>query len=308
MRPRAILFLLPALLLATGESLTADEPPGAGEWESLFDGKSSAGWSGKDGAQFPSDYWVVEDSCLRTVPARAGRDLFTARTFRNFELSLEWKVSPAGNSGVFYNLYDQPMSPRMLEWYSRPLRRAVLEYLGAMTALVVGLFLARRSPAARRLVVVLMLAVTGVAVYAATQFWQVWRSIQATAVGLEMQVLDDERHPDGARGPLYRAGALYDLVPAAPGAVRPAGEWNQARVLVQGPHVEHWLNGVKVVEYELGSPDLMARVANSKYREVPGYGTKRESAIALQHHHDAVWFRNIRIRSLASRPVESSSR
>ncbi len=298
MRPRSVLLPLLAVLLATGGSLAADESAAAGEWESLFDGKSAAGWSGKDGAEFPRDYWMIEDGSLRTAPARAGRDIFTTRKFRDLELSLEWKVSPAGNSGVFYNLYDQPMSPRMLEWYTRPLRRAVLEYLGAMTALVVALFLARRSRAASRLVVVLMLAVTGVAAYAATQFWQVWRAIQATAVGLEMQVLDDERHPDGQRGPLYRAGALYDLVPAAPGAVRPAGEWNQARVVVQGPHVEHWLNGVKVLEYELGSPDLMARVANSKYREVAGYGAKRESPIALQHHHDAVWFRCIRVRRL----------
>src|SRR5690606_19356342 len=82
--------------------------------------------------------------------------------------------------------------------------------------------------------------------------------------GPEMQILDDAGHADG-RDPLTSAGANYALHPAPRGVVRPAGEWNEARILADGDHVEHWLNGVKVVEYALGSPDWQARVAASKF-------------------------------------------
>lgn len=113
----------------------------------------------------------------------------------------------------------------------------------------------------------------------------------------EMQVLDDERHPDG-RDPLTSAGANYGLHPAPRGIVRPAGEWNHARILVDGNRVEHWLNGQKIVEYELHSDDWKQRVAASKFNEWPLYGTAAEGHIGLQDHGDWVAFRNIRIRVL----------
>jgi hypothetical protein len=115
--------------------------------------------------------------------------------------------------------------------------------------------------------------------------------------GPEMQVLDDARHPDG-RSRLTAAGAAYGLYPAPAGVVKPAGEWNQVRIVVKGGHVEHWLNGRKVVEYELWSPDWKARVANSKFAQWPSYGLAKKGHIALQDHGDRVAYRNIRVRAL----------
>lgn len=113
----------------------------------------------------------------------------------------------------------------------------------------------------------------------------------------EMQVLDDARHEDG-KSPLTSAGALYDLIPAPRGIVRPAGQWNEARIVVNGDHTEHWLNGVKLLEYEWGSPDWNDRVAKSKFRAMPLYGRATKGNIGLQDHGDRVSFRNIRIRVL----------
>jgi hypothetical protein len=115
--------------------------------------------------------------------------------------------------------------------------------------------------------------------------------------GPEMQVLDDAGHPDG-RSPLTSAGALYGIYPATPGVVRPAGEWNSVRLVLNGNHVEHWLNGVKVVEAELGSPDWEARVKRSKFGEMPRYGRNASGHIGLQDHGDRVAYRNIKIRAL----------
>lgn len=115
--------------------------------------------------------------------------------------------------------------------------------------------------------------------------------------GPEMQVLDDARHADG-RSPLTSAGACFALYPAAPGAVKPAGEWNAVRLVVAGPRVEHWLNGVLVTAYELWSEDWNARVRGSKFADWPGFGAATRGHIALQDHGDRVAYRNIRIRPL----------
>jgi hypothetical protein len=128
-------------------------------------------------------------------------------------------------------------------------------------------------------------------------FFHVTEDAGATyETGPEMQVLDDAGHADG-RSRLTAAGSNFALHPAPPGVVRPAGEWNHARIVVQGAHVEHWLNGVKVVEYELWSPDWEARVKASKFAQWPGYGRARTGHIALQDHGDRVAYRSIKIRT-----------
>lgn len=131
--------------------------------------------------------------------------------------------------------------------------------------------------------------------YRATEDYEnVWESAP------EMQVLDDARHADG-QNPLTSAGANYALYPAEVDAVRPVGEWNRVRIVARGNHIEHWLNGEKVVEYELGSPDWQERVAASKFASMPGYGRAVRGHIALQDHGDPVWYRDIRIRPLDGR-------
>lgn len=195
-------------------------------WRLLFDGESTEGWRGYMRDDMP-DGWRVEDGTL-TRAAAAG-DIVTVERFGDFELSLEWKVEPGGNSGVLYRAIEGP------EYV----------YHGAP----------------------------------------------------EMQVLDDAGHADG-QSPLTSAGSNYGLHPAPRGVVNPAGEWNRARILVDGRHVEHWLNGQKVVEYELGSEDWERRVADSKFAQWPEYGRADEGHIALQDHGDRVWFRNVKLREI----------
>jgi hypothetical protein len=115
--------------------------------------------------------------------------------------------------------------------------------------------------------------------------------------GPEMQVLDDANNPEG-KDPLVSAGANYGLYPAARGHVKPAGEWNDVRIVVKGPHVEHWLNSAKVVSYELGSDDWKARVADSKFKQWPRFGLNRSGHIALQDHEFRVAYRSIRLKAL----------
>lgn len=196
-------------------------------WTLLFDGTSMQGWRGYGKTAMPDSGWSVVDGAI-TRTAQGG-DIVTTDAYRNFELALEWKVPPGGNSGVFYRALESadPI------YYSAP----------------------------------------------------------------EMQVLDDERHADG-KNPLTSAGAAYGLYAPPRGVVKPAGEWNAARLVVRGDSVEHWLNGQRVVAYQLGSADWKAKVAASKFNEWKAYGTGKEGRIGLQDHGDRVQFRSIRLRVL----------
>jgi len=112
----------------------------------------------------------------------------------------------------------------------------------------------------------------------------------------EYQVIDNA-YPEPLKN-VQLAGANYDLHPPSRDATRPIGSWNQTRILVNGSHVEHWLNGVKVVEYELWSDDWEQRVKASKFKDYPRYARARRGHIGLQDHGDRVAFRNIRIREI----------
>lgn len=212
----------PATQEAPVNSLT-DEERAIG-WELLFDGESLNGWRGYNRSDLPGGWDAVDGTLARTGP---GGDIITDREFEDFELRLEWRLEPGGNSGIFYRAAEGE------EWvyHSAP----------------------------------------------------------------EYQVLDDERHPDG-QSPLTSAGANYGLHAARRGVVRPVGEWNEARIVVEGDRVQHWLNGMLVVEYELGSPAWQALVDASKFSQWPAYGQADRGHIGLQDHGDPVWYRNIKIR------------
>jgi hypothetical protein len=219
-------FLLPGLVVLLAGAI------GAAAAEStprvLFDGKSTDAWRGYKREAFPEKGWAVESGALKTVVGGDRVDLVTKETFQDFDLSLEWKVSPGGNSGVMYDVAE-----------SEP---------------------------------------------------------QSYFTGPEMQVLDDSVHKDG-KEPKTSAGSLYALIAPGEGKVlKPVGEWNVARLVKKGAHVEHWLNGKKLLEYELGSPALAALIAESKFKAWPKFGKEGKGHIVLQHHGEEVWFRNITVK------------
>jgi hypothetical protein len=115
--------------------------------------------------------------------------------------------------------------------------------------------------------------------------------------GPEMQILDDDAHRDGGN-PKTAVGANYALHPPTRPMAKPVGEWNTLRLRVEGDHVQHWLNGEKVVDYRLWTDEWRALVAGSKFAQWPGYGMKKRGHVALQDHGNPVWFRNVKIRRL----------
>jgi len=122
------------------------------------------------------------------------------------------------------------------------------------------------------------------------------------ALGFEYQVLDDVLHPDNTIAS-HRAGSLYDILEASTlKRLRPVGEWNSARIVLVGDHGEHWLNGAKVVEFDLGTPRIDSLLQRSKYKPIPGFAERRRGHIILQDHGDEVHFRSIKIREVSPAP------
>jgi 3-keto-disaccharide hydrolase len=122
-----------------------------------------------------------------------------------------------------------------------------------------------------------------------------------SAIGHEYQIIDDEKHADAKIGGHRQTAAFYDVLPAANRPIKPAGEFNQSRVVVNGRHVEHWLNGTRVLQYELGSPAVQAAIEKSKFKGIERFGKPQKGHILLQDHGDRVWFRTIRIKPTTPR-------
>ena len=123
-----------------------------------------------------------------------------------------------------------------------------------------------------------------------------------SAIGHEYQLIDEEREPDAKQGNGKRvSGAVYDVLKPTSVATKPPGEINYSRILVRGNHVEHWLNGEKVLDYQCGSDAMKAAVADSKFKNTPGFGDKIKGHILLQDHHSEVWFRNVKVRELTAK-------
>lgn len=118
--------------------------------------------------------------------------------------------------------------------------------------------------------------------------------------GLEVQILDNENHPDANMGVNgnRKAGSLYDLIPAEPQNANPYGEWNSVQIISQGAKVEHWQNGEKVLEFERWTPEWFEMLRNSKFLEHPEFGAMQEGHLGLQDHGDVVKFRNIKVKEL----------
>jgi hypothetical protein len=216
-------------------------------WRLLFDGKTFNGWRGLGRDHVPYGLWVIENGLIKKVntgdvkklpdgrPVEGG-DLMTNDTFENFELSFEWKINKAGNSGLKYNVSEE-MAAQNGSKYS--------------------------------------------------------------ALGFEYQLLDDgAENYKGKLIPSQYSGSLYDLLPPKNVVLKPIGEFNSSRILVNGNHVEHWLNGNKVVEYEFGSKELIEAFKVSKFSKIQGFLDHRKAHIVLQNHNDESWFRNIKIREI----------
>ncbi len=119
-----------------------------------------------------------------------------------------------------------------------------------------------------------------------------------SAPGHEYQMVDDTTMPN----PKHKTATFYDVLPVqVPSKSRPVGEWNQSRLIIQGNHIEHWLNGEKVLTYELGSVEVKAALAQSKFKDAPGFGAKIKGHLLLTNHKDEAWYRNLRLRELPAK-------
>ena len=245
MRKIAFAFLTLALCLsscgsketAKDNSLTRKEKKAG--WALLWDGKTTEGWRGAKLDEFPESGWVVEDGVLKVLAGNGGEstnggDIITTRTYKNFILKVDFKITEGANSGIKY-FVDPTLNK------------------GA-----------------------------------------------GSAIGCEFQILDDLRHPDAKLGVKGNRtlGSLYDLIPAPEDKPFDINAWNTATVIVEGSHVEHWLNDVKLLEYERNNQEWDALVAYSKYKDWPNFGNYEEGYILLQDHGNEVWFKNIKIKEL----------
>jgi len=209
-------------------------------WTMLWDGKTTNGWRGARLDHFPESGWVIENGVLTVLESgggesKAGGDIITVDKYSDFELKLDFKLTPGANSGIKYFVDPELNKGR------------------------------------------------------------------GSSIGLEYQLLDDQLHKDaklGSHEGSRTLASLYDLIKAENKHPNPIGEWNHARIVSKGNHVEHWLNGVKVIEYERKTPEFRQLIKESKYKKWPGFGEWTQGHILLQDHGNTVSFKNIMIKEL----------
>jgi hypothetical protein len=218
---------LPILMALAIGIAGAQDSSTMSKWRTLTGDDARNHWRGWKSEGFPAG-WKIEGNVLSKQDEV--EDLISTKTFGDFEVEFDWKVSKGGNAGFFY--------------------RGTREYDYI--------------------------------------YWS----------APEYQLLDDAHHPDG-RNRLSSAAAAYALYAAPAGVVKPADGWNTTRIVVNGAHVEHWLNGQKVVVYELWSPDWKTKVAKSKFAKYPRYGLAKQGHLGIQGDHAGdLAIRNLRIRAL----------
>jgi hypothetical protein len=248
---------------AADNQLTAEEKSAG--WKLMFDGKTYAGWEDPTKKVPPSNAFTIEDGCIKSLPhPNIDEDLFTKALYRDFEMEFDWKISPGGNSGVKYRIQD-----RVLLDDEKPGQKFEDRANGSMTH-------RRKDRPAKG---------------------------QEYVIGFEYQVLDNAKNPDARRGTNHQAGALYDMISPSKDATKPVGEFNHSRLVVKGDSVEHWLNGVKVVDGSLNAPEVAKGTGarwgtDSQIYDLLVKHPKKDCQISIQNHSSDAWFKNIKIRKL----------
>jgi opacity protein-like surface antigen len=248
---------------AADNQLTAAEKQAG--WQLMFDGKTYAGWEDPTKKAPPDNGFTIEDGCLKSLPHQTlNQDLFTTARYGDFEMEFDWKISPGGNSGVKYRIQDRVMLDD-----EKPGQKFEDRVNTTMTH--------RRTDRPAK--------------------------GQEYVVGFEYQVLDNEKNPDARRGTNHQAGALYDMLSPLKDATKPVGEFNHSRLVVKGDAIEHWLNGVKVVDGSLNDPSVAKGSAarwgtESKIYEMLVKHPVKDCQISIQNHGSDAWFKNLKIRKL----------
>jgi Domain of Unknown Function (DUF1080) len=267
----ALLTLLcfSTVLAQTHNTLTPEEK--AQGWALLFDGHTLRNWQDPRTLTPPGDGWSIQDGCIQSqAKPRITEDLLSSETYRDFELAWEWKVAPGGNSGVKYRIQEIPVLCDATKKPGAKRFEDQVEY-----ALLHKSFERSLIPAEQK--------------------------AQLYTVGFEYQMIDDARHLDAQRGGLYQTAALYSILAPSKKASRPAGEFNQSRLVVRGRHFEHWLNGEKVIDVT-ATPEMLKQAlahrwgADSQVVKLLAEQPRTECVITLQNHGNEAWFRDIKIR------------
>jgi hypothetical protein len=266
-----LLMLLAALSLSAADNTLTREEKKQG-WQLLFDGKTMKGWRDPAKMNVPGDAWAISDGAIHTVlKPRIEEDLFSEKSYRDFELLFDWKITPKGNTGLKYRIQrtvfmDSSKAIKGPHGFEGLLGREMAAKASDR---------AKLPPDAKG---------------------------NVYSIGFEFQLIDDETNRDALSGAEKQTGALYSMIPASQKAARPAGEWNTSKLVVKGQHVEHWINGVKVLDASLDDPRVKAMAAKRwgpapEVREALS-NPKPEGPITLQHHGNLVWFKNLKIREL----------